>query len=55
MLELFIRRRRPKWTLRCIAGLGGAGRERPQGERQSVTIRPQGGIDVTAVLIALRK
>ena len=28
MLELFIRRLRPKWTLRCIAGLGGAGRER---------------------------
>jgi hypothetical protein len=28
---------------------------RTQGERQSVTIRPQGGTDVTAVSIALRK
>ena len=28
---------------------------RIQGERQSVTIRPQGGTDVTAVSIALRK
>ncbi len=26
-----------------------------QGERQSVAIRPQGGTDVTAVAIALRK
>jgi len=28
---------------------------RTQGDRQSVTIRPQGGTDVTAVSIALRK
>ena len=28
---------------------------RTQGDRQSVTIRPQGGTDVTAVAIALRK
>ena len=28
---------------------------RTQGDKQSVTIRPQGGSDVTIVLIALRK
>ena len=53
-------------TLRCasgadiVANVAGAGfmarlDVRTQGERQSVTIRPQGGTDVTAVSIALRK
>jgi hypothetical protein len=40
-----------------VAGAGFTARldVRTQGERQSVTIRPQGGTDVTAVSIALRK
>jgi hypothetical protein len=40
-----------------VAGAGFTARLdlRTQGERQSVTIRPQGGTDVTAVSIALRK
>jgi hypothetical protein len=40
-----------------VAGAGFTARldVRIQGERQSVTIRPQGGTDVTAVAIALRK
>jgi hypothetical protein len=43
-----------------VANVAGAGFTahldvRTQGERQSVTIRPQGGTDVTAVSIALRK
>jgi hypothetical protein len=40
-----------------VAGAGFTARldVRIQGERQSVTIRPQGGTDVTAVSIALRK
>jgi len=40
-----------------VAGAGFTARldVRTQGERQSVAIRPQGGTDVTAVSIALRK
>ena len=43
-----------------VVNVGGAGFTahldlRTQGDRQSVTIRPQGGTDVTAVSIALRK
>jgi hypothetical protein len=43
-----------------VANVAGAGFTahldlRTQGDRQSVTIRPQGGTDVTAVSIALRK
>ena len=40
-----------------VAGAGFTARLdlRTQGEGQSVTIRPQGGTDVTAVSIALRK
>jgi hypothetical protein len=40
-----------------VAGAGFSARLdlRTQGERQSVTIRPQGGTDVTAVSIALHK
>jgi hypothetical protein len=40
-----------------VAGAGFTARldVRTQGERQSVTIRPQGGTDVTAVSIALHK
>jgi hypothetical protein len=45
---------------KIVANVAGAGFTahldvRTQGERQSVTIRPQGGADVTAVSIALRK
>src|ERR1700720_103893 len=43
-----------------VVNVGGVGFNAPlplrtQGDRQSVTIRPQGGTDVTAVSIALRK
>jgi hypothetical protein len=43
-----------------VANMAGAGFTarldlRTQGERQSVTIRPQAGTDVAAVSIALRK
>jgi hypothetical protein len=45
---------------KIVANVAGAGFTahldvRTQGERQSVTIRPHGGTDVTAVSIALRK